>query len=121
MSAQLFAMVALGGASGALCRYLCYEFLNPLTRHLPLGQIAANIVGCFLAGLAIQSLERFSIEMRHFYIVGFLGSLTTMSAFAFDVNVFWQGRQFWQTAVLWSTGAFLCVMATCFGMFLVQR
>lgn len=81
-------LVALGGALGAVSRYL----LNVLALHLlggrfPWGTFAANAIGCFTAGvLLVLFTDRNILTPHHrlLLITGFLGGLTTFSAFALE-------------------------------------
>lgn len=93
--------VALGGSIGALARY-GVGLLLPHTpgKHFPIATLLVNVVGCFLIGMIGQLLQRFAAEasakhaegslmvdtIRHLVIVGFLGGLTTFSAFGWDTT-----------------------------------
>lgn len=83
-----FLLVALGGAAGATFRYtLNIAALALLGPRFPWGTLAANAVGCFLAGIALvffTEREVLSTHHRLLLITGFLGGLTTFSAFALD-------------------------------------
>lgn len=77
--------VGVGAALGAWARYALGVLLNPVLRLLPLGTLAANLIGGFLMGLTMAWLLRTpsaSPEMRLFISTGFLGGLTTFSAFS---------------------------------------
>lgn len=74
--------IGLGGGLGAISRFLVNEaFFKYLLLTYPLGILSVNIFGCFLIGLFLG----FSIPEKdssyYFFIIGFLGSFTTMSAF----------------------------------------
>lgn len=85
---QKFFFLGLAGAIGALSRYLLsyglQKFGNP---SLPLGTLAVNIIGCFLAGILWVLFENCWSEyqnLRLFAMTGFLGAFTTFSAFMLD-------------------------------------
>ena len=80
-----FLAVGAGGALGCWLRWGLGIVLNPLFSGILLGTLAANLVGGYLIGLAVEYfLHRDSIppEWRLFVIVGFLGGLTTFSSFS---------------------------------------
>jgi CrcB protein len=78
--------VGLGGALGAMARYLAGQLAQRLLgASFPWGTLAVNISGCFLIGLAcglIQTAE--ASTPRLFIIVGVLGGFTTFSAFGYE-------------------------------------
>ena len=51
--------------------------------NFPYGIFLVNIIGCFFIGLLGNKLSE-NESLRLLFIVGFLGSLTTFSTFAFD-------------------------------------
>lgn len=83
----LYALLAVGtgAALGAWLRWALGLLLNPLLPALPLGTLAANLVGGYLIGIAIAffaSHAGLAPEYRLFIITGFLGGLTTFSTFS---------------------------------------
>ncbi|MBU6468689.1 MAG: fluoride efflux transporter CrcB [Betaproteobacteria bacterium] len=77
--------VSIGAALGALLRWWLSLVLNPLLPTLPLGTLAANLIGGYLVGVAVAFFtERagFPPELRLFIITGFMGGLTTFSTFS---------------------------------------
>lgn len=89
--------VALGGALGAVSRYLLSGWVSRVTREsdLPLlasfpffGTLTVNIVGSFLLGLlvgiGIEERWMLSPNVRLLLGVGFLGALTTFSTYSFE-------------------------------------
>lgn len=79
-------IVGLGGALGAIARYLLGGLAQRLLgNEFPWGTMAANISGCFLIGLIAGLLpEGESTTSRLFLVVGILGGFTTFSAFGFE-------------------------------------
>lgn len=78
----LWALIALGGALGAVARYAVDRAVNDLFGAALLGTFAANISGSFLLGLlAAAAAGRIGLpeDARMFAAVGFLGSYTTFS------------------------------------------
>ncbi|MEY4563868.1 MAG: hypothetical protein RLZZ618_3145 [Pseudomonadota bacterium] len=75
--------VSLGAAVGALLRWSAGVWLNPGSSVLPLGTLLVNCVGGFLIGMALMWFERTPNELlRLLLVTGFLGGLTTFSAFS---------------------------------------
>lgn len=82
-------VVALGGALGAVFRFLVssgvYQWLG---RGFPYGTLAVNVIGSFLIGLLTEALivqrVAISMEYRAAILVGFLGSFTTFSTFSLE-------------------------------------
>jgi CrcB protein len=80
--------IAAGASLGALLRWLLAGRFNPLYPQLPLGTLAANLVGGYLVGVAVAYFTwrpDLPPEMRLFIITGFLGGLTTFSTFSAEV------------------------------------
>ena len=88
MNPQSMALVFIGAGTGGVTRYLLNLVLNPLLAELPLGTLAANVLGCGAAGALMALLaDRVGLDatLRPLLIVGFLGGLTTFSTFALEV------------------------------------
>lgn len=79
--------VALGGAIGAVARYLTgLLFLRLAGPGFPFGVLAVNLLGGFLMGLfVVYAAERAQTPMAPFVMTGLLGGFTTFSAFSLDV------------------------------------
>lgn len=77
--------VFIGAGLGALLRWALSHLLNPLFPALPLGTLSANLVGALLMGVALglfAQTEAISPALRLAVTTGFLGGLTTFSAFS---------------------------------------
>ena len=84
MNSYLF--VALGGACGALCRYLVGRFfvVVGLSELLFFSTTLVNLLGCFVMGyLAAGTLDPKGLGYLGL-CVGFLGAFTTFSSFALE-------------------------------------
>jgi CrcB protein len=88
MSAATALAVFVGAGCGACLRWLLNESLNHRWALMPLGTLAANLIGGYLVGVAIAVLAlpgELSPLWRALVITGFLGGLTTFSAFSVEV------------------------------------
>lgn len=97
-----FVGIGIGAALGAWLRWLLGLWLNPLLPSLPLGTLLANLLGGYLMGIAMAWLIPHSAlpqELRLALVAGFLGALTTFSAFSAEA-VALAGRGAW----LWLAG-----------------
>jgi len=113
--------ISLGAALGALSRWGLSVGMNHWWPALPLGTLAANLVGGYLIGVALAlfaQLPSLAPEWRLFVITGFLGGLTTFSTFSAEVvAALQQGRLEWAattvaTHVLGSLALTLLGLAT---------
>ena len=81
-------IIALGGALGAVSRFLLGNGVSrALGSALPYGTFVINIVGCFAMGLLMTIIvdrEMLPATWRLFLCVGFLGGFTTFSSFGYE-------------------------------------
>ncbi|HZX75986.1 fluoride efflux transporter CrcB [Lysobacter sp.] len=77
--------IAVGATLGAWARWGLSMLLNPLHANLPLGTLAANLIGGYFIGVAVAVFAQWpslAPEWRLFVITGLLGGLTTFSTFS---------------------------------------
>jgi CrcB protein len=102
MSASGVAAVGIGAALGAWLRWGLGAAMNALVPALPMGTLAANLIGGYLVGVAVAIFEQYgglAPELRLFVITGFLGGLTTYSTFSAEsVSLLTTGRYGWALA-----------------------
>src|SRR5690606_39063112 len=93
---RTLAVIRSATALGAGLRWLPGITLAATLPTLPLGTLAANLIGGYLIGVAIAYFGNhpgLSPEWRLLIITGFLGRLTTFSTFSGDaVTLLQQGR-----------------------------
>ena len=88
MSLLAFFAIGAGAALGAWSRWGLGLLLNPLLVAVPLGTLAANLIGGYLIGVALGVFHQYTQlapELRLFIVTGFLGGLTTFSSFSGEV------------------------------------
>jgi CrcB protein len=88
LSALNFLAVGFGAALGAWARWFLGLGLNPLFVAVPLGTLAANVIGGYLVGVAVGFFHlnaHVPLAWKLFAITGFLGGLTTFSTFSAEV------------------------------------
>jgi CrcB protein len=82
--------VFAGAGLGALLRWRFAEWWNPVLPTIPLGTVAANLLGGLLVGACAAGFARhpeLDPEWRLFVVTGFLGGLTTFSTFSAEVVI----------------------------------
>lgn len=80
--------VGSGAALGAWLRWGLGLLLNSWVPALPLGTLAANLLGGYLVGVAVGLFHlhaQWPLALKLFAITGFLGGLTTFSSFSAEV------------------------------------
>jgi CrcB protein len=117
------AAIFIGAGIGALVRWVLGIALNPVFPTIPLGTLAANVVGGLLMGLVLglfAQLETLSPVVRLAITTGFLGGLTTFSTFSAETStLLLRGEYLWASAaVIAHVGASLA--ATLAGVGLVR-
>lgn len=94
--------VGIGAMLGAWMRWGLQTWLNAFHHYLSVGTLVANLGGGFLIGIAVAAVERnpaLPLEWRLFAITGFLGGLTTFSAFSAESMILLQRGDY-----LWAMG-----------------
>ena len=111
-------LISFGAILGAISRWQLGVWLNPLISQFAFGTLMANVIGCFLIGIALGlNLEESS---KLLLITGFLGSFTTFSAFSAEI-----GEKLLQEKWLNAIGIFLLhnivgIIATMVGVLLIK-
>lgn len=103
-----YALIAGFGAAGAVSRYAVDSWMSNLTGgQFPWGTLTVNVVGAFALGVLVAvTTERLLLDQnwRIGLGVGFLGSFTTFSTYAYE------------SVRLAEDSAWLMTMANVFGM-----
>jgi CrcB protein len=118
VNAAAFAAVGVGAVLGAWARWGLSTWLNPVTPDLPLGTLLVNAAGGYLIGAAVAYFDAHATlapEWRLFCITGFLGAMTTFSAFSAEAMQLLQAGKYLAAAL--HSGAHLlgAILATVLG------
>ena len=92
-----FLYVGLAAAIGAWSRWGIGILLNTMHPIFPLGTLTVNLIGGYLMGISMGAFELFSElspDLKLIINIGFLGGLTTFSAFAAEVFQLLQKNEF---------------------------
>ena len=82
--------VCIGGTAGCLLRWALAVGLKDISPVMPLGTLAANLIGGYIVGVAVAFFalnSSIAPEWRLLVITGFCGGLTTFSSFSAEVVV----------------------------------
>ncbi len=88
-------LVALGGVIGSTLRFFISEIYINSCKDIvgyigkfPISTFTVNIIGSFFAGIVyffiISTTNDTSSNLKHFVLIGILGSFTTFSSFSLD-------------------------------------
>jgi len=93
------AAVCVGGSVGCLLRWLLGLWFSGSGSVVPLGTLAANLLGGYIVGVAVAFFalnNTLAPEWRVLIVTGFCGGLTTFSTFSAEVVMLMQsGRAVW--------------------------
>ncbi len=123
-SLNMYLLVALGGAFGAMLRFFISEVvLLSLGRGFPYATLLVNIVGSFIMGLlyaAISNEYVMIIPWRTMIGIGFLGALTTFSTFSLDTLLMLQQGEWFKAAANIALNVMLCLFGAWLGMMVIS-
>lgn len=117
-------LIALGGASGALCRHGLVNLIKLYSNgHFPYGTLAVNVIGSFFIGVMyILITERLALhpDWRNVLMVGFLGAFTTFSTFSLEAVTLLESG-YVATAAAYVLGSlFICILAAWVAIFMTR-
>jgi len=119
-----FVAISLGAILGANLRYLLSRYAaKALGPVFPYGTLAINVSGSFILGFfLIWTAERVFVDPRWRLLVavGFCGSYTTFSSYAFETMAYFEQGQWLLMATNVLANNLLCLAATLAGMALAR-
>jgi fluoride exporter len=120
-TAAILLAVFVGAGLGACLRWGLGEALNRTWPGLPLGTLAANLIGGLLVGVAIALLAgREAPLARAFIVTGLLGGLTTFSTFSAEVVTALQRGEMGSALAIGAAHLAGSLLLTAFGVWAVR-
>ncbi len=119
-----YVWISLGAILGAGLRYFVSRvFARALSASFPYGTLAINVTGSFLLGLFLTwTTERVFADPRWrlFMAVGFCGSYTTFSSYAYETIMYFEQGHWSLFATNILTNNVLCLAAVISGAALAR-
>jgi CrcB protein len=119
-----FLIISFGAIVGAYSRYvfsrMAAKFIGPA---FPYGTLLINVTGSAIVGFfMIWATERALLDPRWrlLIVIGFCGSLTTFSSYAFETMAYFEQGQWALMAGNFLTNNLLCLAAALGGMALAR-
>ena len=112
-------LLATGGASGAVLRYILTNLSKTLFTSSIYGTLSVNILGSFLIGYLVSSdyVKNLSQDfVKFFLIIGLLGSFTTFSAFSYEVVNLINSKKILISFLYIFISIFFCILFAYLGM-----
>jgi CrcB protein len=124
MNINAFMAIGVGAILGAWLRYGLGLWLNPVFAAVPLGTLAANLIGGYLVGVAVAIFHlnaELPPELKLLFVTGFLGALTTFSTFSAEVVHLIQNARYGWAAGAASLHLFGSLAMTGLGIFTIHK
>ena len=121
---QTLAQVALGGAIGAVARFLVVSGATRfLGAHFPIGTLLVNVIGSLAMGVLAAFLlgPKGTAPIAPFLLTGLLGGFTTFSAFAYENQVFFKEGDFTNFLIYTLGSISLGLVAVFLGLFISKN
>ena len=119
-----FLAISVAAVLGANLRYLLSRLAaKELGPVFPYGTLFINVVGSFIVGFFIVwTTERVLVDphWRLLVVVGFCGSFTTFSSYAFETMAYFEAGQWWLMLANIFSNNLLCLSGALAGMALAR-
>jgi len=115
--------VALGGAIGAVFRFLISTYVHKLLgASFAYGTLSVNILGSFIIGFLFLYFEQtISPYQKAILVTGMLGALTTFSTFSLETILMIQNSLYFNALLNIILNVSLSLSATFLGMVLFRK
>jgi CrcB protein len=116
-----YLVIGVGGAFGAVSRYVTSGWVQTLTgSFFPWGTMAVNVAGSLALGFLMVWLQSTtsSAELRDLITVGFLGSFTTFSTFSYETAAMLRDGEWWRAGGYTAGSVALGLVAVVLGAYL---
>lgn len=128
MNPQLLLFVALGGAIGAVGRFVTMSAVGHLAHTFgwaafPWGTLIVNVSGAFVLGSVIELSALVwspSEGVRAMIVVGMLGAFTTFTTFSMDLYYLLDRGQMWAAVAYVVASVLVCLLAFAAGLHVMR-
>lgn len=110
--------ISLGAVLGAISRWQLSVWFNGFLSQFAFGTLLANLLGCFLIGIAIGL--HLNDGQKLLFITGFLGSFTTFSSFSLEVSEKLLTEKYYQALSVIGLHLIGGILCTVLGILLVR-
>ena len=125
MTGEGIALVGLGGALGAMARYLVHVWVSErLTGSFPWATFLINVTGSLAIGFLLTlAVERSGLDPRWRLLVvtGFLGGYTTFSTFSAEALALLEARAYAPALLYFCGSPLVAVTAAVIGALIARR
>lgn len=118
-----FVSIGIGAAVGAWLRWWLGIVLNNIFPTMPLGTLAANLIGGFLIGIFMAYTRHYTLvpeAVRMLITTGFLSGLTTFSTFSAEAVTLIMQQQYVWTALIMCSHVAGSILATICGIYFTR-
>src|SRR5688500_16582056 len=104
------------GVLGVSCRFAIDSWIARYAFLFPVGTLAINIAGCFLAGLLFGPGAQSANPLRLNLIIGFCGGFTTFSGFGLQFMQLFNDGKIMLAITYGIASPVLCILGTAGGL-----